>query len=101
MREVTPPASGGRMARTVVACLAAILELAADAVPLPEESHPEPWTVWRTWLSRQGIGLVPIADPQDFNWPGPWLALLPAADGDGQVATVAFGSPPGIAWRPL
>jgi MOSC domain-containing protein YiiM len=45
--------------------------------------------------------MVPIADPAGFNWPGPWLALLPAAGGDGEVGAVAFGSPPGLAWKPL
>src|SRR5689334_2539685 len=49
----------------------------------------------------RALGLVPIAEPRAFSWPGPWLALLRAADGDGEVAGVAFGSPPGIAWRPL
>jgi len=81
--------------------LAAILEIEVVEVPLPEEQHPEPWTVWRNWLGQRAVGLVPIAEPSGFNWPGPWLALLGAADGDGQVAAVAFGSPPGIAWHPL
>lgn len=101
MREVAPPASGGRLVRSVVASIAAILELETGEVPVPDEHHPEPWTVWRTWLSQRGVGLVPIAEPRHFNWAGPWLALLHAADGDGHVAAVAFGSPPGIAWRPL
>lgn len=70
-------------------------------VPLPDEEHPEPWTVWRNWLGQRALGLVPIVDPADFNWPGPWLALLRAADGEGQVGAVAFGAPPGIAWHPL
>jgi hypothetical protein len=101
VREVEVPASGGRLHRTVAASLAAFLELDVGDVPLPEESHPEPWTVWRTWLLQQAVGLVPIADPATFNWPGPWLALLRAADGDGRVGAVAYGSPPGIAWHPL
>jgi len=44
---------------------------------------------------------VPIADPARFDWPGPWLALLRASDGDGHVGAVAFGAPPGLAWSPL
>jgi MOSC domain-containing protein len=70
-------------------------------VPLPDGRHPEPWTVWRNWLGQRALGLVPIVDPANFNWPGPWLALLRAADGDGQVGVVAFGAPPGVAWHPL
>lgn len=100
MRAVTPLPSGARMQRSVAASLAAILELDADDVPVPDERHPQPWTVWNQWLSLRGLGLVPIAEPQSFNWPGPWLAVLAGDDGD-EVGAVAFGSPPGIAWKPF
>src|SRR6185503_4992390 len=101
MRPVEPPQSGGRLQRSVVACLAAILEVDPDEVPLPDERHPQPWTVWRQWLLQRGLGLVPIADPASFDWPGPWLASVRAADGEGLVGAVAFGAPPGLAWLPL
>jgi MOSC domain-containing protein YiiM len=84
--------------RSVAACLAELLGVDVADVPAPEEDHPDPWTVWRNWLGQRGLGLVPIREPRSFNWPGPWLALLP--EGDGRVAAVAFGSPPGIAWAP-
>ena len=99
MRTVRPPASGDPLQRSVVACLASILELDVAAVPVPGPGHPEPWTVWRNWLAQRGLGLVPIAEPAGFNWPGPWLAVLPGPEGE--VAAVAFGAPPGIAWHPL
>jgi MOSC domain-containing protein YiiM len=89
------------MQRSVAASLAAILEIDPADVPLPDEQHPEPWTVWRQWLLQRGVGLVPIADPATFDWPGPWLAVLRASDGEGYVAAVAFGAPPGLAWTPL
>jgi len=101
MRTVTPPASGGRMQRSVAACLAAIVEVDVADVPVPDEGHPQPWTVWRNWLAQRGLGLVPIDGPAGFAWPGPWLALLGAADGEGCVGVVAFGAPPGVAWNPL
>lgn len=101
MEIVPTPESSARLQRSVAACLASILELDVAEVPLPDEEHPEPWTVWRNWLGQRALGLVPIVDPADFNWPGPWLALLRAADGEGQVGAVAFGAPPGIAWHPL
>jgi MOSC domain-containing protein YiiM len=100
VRAVTPPTSGARIQRSVSACLASILELDAAGVPVPDERHPEPWTVWRQWLAQRGLGLVPIADPASFDWPGPWLAILRAADAEGCVAAVAFGAPPGVAWNP-
>jgi MOSC domain-containing protein YiiM len=87
------------MRRSVAASLAAILELDPDEVPVPGEQHPEPWTVWGQWLALRGLGLVPIAEPKRFNWPGPWLAVLAARDHD--LGVVAFGSPPGIAWKPF
>jgi hypothetical protein len=101
MRLVEPPRSGGRLQRSVAACLAAILEIDPADVPLPDDQHPQPWTVWRQWLLQRGLGLVPIADPANFDWPGPWLAVVRAADGDGCVGAVAFGAPPGLAWSPL
>ena len=86
----------------MIACLASILELDVHEVPVPGEGHPEPWTVWRNWLAQRGLGLVPIAEPAGFDWPGPWLAMLRAdAEGGGLIGAVAFGSPPGVAWNPL
>ena len=97
MREVAlPPAELPPLTRSVVACLAAILELEPDDVPAPPADHPEPWTVWRNWLGRRGLGLVPVLEPVGFGWPGPWVALLRSG-----TAAVAFGVPPGIVWRPL
>src|SRR4051794_10497922 len=89
------------MQRSVAACLASILELDVAEVPLPDERHPQPWTVWRHWLAQRGLGLVPVADPARFHWPGPWLAMVRAADGEGSVGAVAFGAPPGLAWSPM
>ena len=86
---------------SVAASLASMLEIEVEQVPVPERRHPEPWTVWRTWLAQRGLGLVPVPEPASFSWPGPWLALLRAADGDGHVGVVAFGAPPGLAWHPL
>jgi MOSC domain-containing protein YiiM len=101
VRAGVPSRSGARMQRSVAACLASIVEIDAGDVPVPGERHPDPWTVWGQWLALRGLGLVPIDAPASFNWPGPWLAMLQAADGNGTVGAVAFGSPPGIAWNPF
>jgi MOSC domain-containing protein YiiM len=90
--EPLPP-----LTRSVTACVAAILEVETDEVPAPAAGHPEPWTEWRMWLARRGLGLVPVKAPREFGWPGPWLALL-----RGGTAAVAYGTPPGgLAWAPL
>jgi len=101
MREVQlPPPEVPPLQRSVVAALAAILELDLAEVPLPPAAHPQPWTVWRNWLAGRGLGLVPVLAPWDFNWPGPWLALLRSDPAGGQVGAIAFGSPPGLVWNP-
>ena len=49
------------------------------------------------WLATRGLGLVPVAEPREFAWPGAWIAILA-----GDRAAVAYGSPPGgLAWAPL
>jgi hypothetical protein len=102
VRDVRVPAPQlGPLTRSVVACLAAVLELEPEEVPAPPADHPQPWTVWREWLGRRGLGLVPVQEPATFGWPGPWLALLRRDADAGQVCAVAFGVPPGLAWKPL
>jgi hypothetical protein len=95
VRPSDPPASDAPpLSRSGAACLATILELSVDEVPCP--GNGDPWAEWHAWLAGRGLGLVPIADPLDFNWPGPWMAVLRDS-----VAVVAFGAPPGLAHAPL
>jgi MOSC domain-containing protein YiiM len=96
--EQIPAGDGTPLARSFAASLAAVLEVDPATVPVP--GGDDPWSAWRTWLGTRGLGLVPVPAPVTaFAWPGPWVAVLPAGDG-GEVAAVAFGSPPGIVWRP-
>jgi hypothetical protein len=53
----------------------------------------EPIRFFRQWLAERNLGLVPIAEPATFDWPGRWIAVV---DG-GEHALVMFGSPSG-AW---
>jgi hypothetical protein len=78
------------------AALATILELPLDAVPaLPAEADPATgWTISR-WLAGLGLGLVPVADPRAFSWPGPWLARIA-----GPRFVVMYGVPSGVVWDP-
>src|SRR4051794_23193256 len=79
--------------------LAPLLELPAAEGPPPPPAHPDPWTVWANWLAGRGLGLVAIADPAGFAWPGPWLAVL---RGEARlICAVAYGPPSTIAWHPL
>jgi len=68
--------------------------LGAD-VPEPPDDSVEPIRFLGQWLAERNLGLVPIAEPASFSWPGKWLALV--ARSDRQHAVVMFGSPSG-AW---
>jgi hypothetical protein len=47
------------------------------------------------WLAEQNLGLVPIADPASFAWPGYWLARC------GDEVVLMYGSPSGPVDREL
>jgi hypothetical protein len=73
-------------------CLAVVLGSA------PPEPDYEPLTFFRQWLAERNLGLVPIANAANFDWPGYWLARVRASDGD--HAVLMFGSPSGPADDP-
>ena len=101
VREVSLEDEANPLNQSIAACVASILETDLASVPCPPADHPDPWTVWRNWLGQRHLGLVPIADPANFSWPGPWIAVIPAPDSGDARGAVAFGAPPGIAWSPL
>jgi hypothetical protein len=65
-------------------CLELILDL---RVPAPPEG--DPLLFFDQWLAERNLGLVPIANPHDFEWSGYWLARV------GDHVVLMFGSPSG------
>jgi hypothetical protein len=49
------------------------------------------------WLALRNLGLVPVASPETFQWPGRFLGLRR----DTSTWAVFFGVPPGIVYDPL
>jgi len=96
MREARAPIASE--AATLAACVATILELPFDAVPL---AHPgeeaDGWRLMR-WLGGRGVGLVPVDDAASFSWAGPWIGWL--ATEEGRRAVVMYGVPSGVVWDP-
>jgi hypothetical protein len=84
-----------------LACLATILEMSPARLPRPspDEDVNNGWGISR-WLGGLDLGIVPIADPSSFSWPGPWLAQVCAADESPQRFVVMFGTPSGVVWDP-
>lgn len=78
------------------ACLAHVLGLERSAVPVP--AMPDPFVGWRGWLAARGLGLVPIAHPEHFSWPGFWIACLTVSTPARWV--VMFGVPSGLVFDP-
>jgi hypothetical protein len=73
-------------------CLGVLLGVSP---PLPDY---EAFLFFRQWLAERNLGLVPIANASDFDWPGNWLARVRSADDD--HAVVMFGSPSGALHDP-
>ena len=103
MKEAGLPATEGLSldAASFAACLATILELPADAVPAPAAGE-DPATTWSTsrWLGGLGLGIVRIADPQTFTWPGPWIARARPPHSAQRRCVVMYGVPSGVIWDP-
>lgn len=97
------------LARGFAACLASVIEVPVADLPLPAGDLPQALGAWRSWLAARGFGLVVIADPASFQWAGWWIAVVATAGADPsgaaqadppRVATLAFGTPPGIVLSP-
>jgi len=73
------------------ACVAHILDIDVSAVPTKREANIG------QWLASRNLGLVPVASPENFEWPGRFLGLKRGSS----TWAVFFGSPPGIIYDPL
>jgi len=65
------------------------------------ELPPEPdflaLRFYKQWLAERNLGIVPIAEPASFEWPGRWLARVRT---DEEHAVVMFGAPSGALFDP-
>ncbi|MDP9259018.1 MAG: hypothetical protein M3Q31_21070 [Actinomycetota bacterium] len=101
MRECALPEAAGCSlgARTLTACVAAILEVPVDDVPCTVARDPFAPVTW--WLATRSLGLVPVADAESFQWGGWWIARLAGADGrPAEPFVVMAGLPSGLVWAP-
>jgi MOSC domain-containing protein YiiM len=98
-RDELPP-----VVRGFAASLASVIEVALDElIPEAPGSLTDAIGQWRGWLAGRQVGLVAIAEPARFNWPGYWIAVLaPEASGMASDAVVAvmFGTPGGVVLSP-
>jgi|SRR5579884_313209 len=93
--------STSRVGEVITAFVADLTGHALHELPSPDESGTEWLAVLRQWLARLDCGLVPIANPQQFSWPGHWIGLVDAPDEGGQPAAVLlFGTPSAVIASP-
>ena len=95
-----PEAAGCSLAaRTLAACVAAILEVPVDEVPCTVARDPFAPVTW--WLATRSLGLVAVADAESFQWGGWWIARMAGADGrPAEPFVVMAGLPSGLVWAP-
>ena len=90
--------------RSFAACVASVTETPIAEVPQPQADLPGAISRWRSWLAGRGAGLVTLAKPATFNWPGYWLAVLgqpgPSADAHDITTVLMFGTPSGVVLSP-
>jgi MOSC domain-containing protein YiiM len=101
-----PSAPGPELTRSFAACIASAVEVPLAQFPLHAHELPSAIGRWRSWLAGRGLGLVSLASPGKFNWPGYWIAVLGEQDRrwndglEGQVAVLMFGTPSGVVLSP-
>lgn len=102
MREAPLPRPGLSLdAASFLACVATIVELPVDDLPRPAaDQDPATGGIVSRWLGRLGLGIVPIADPASFSWPGPWIARVRRPASAERRSVVMYGVPSGVLWDP-
>lgn len=106
MIDVELPGTEGvpEVVRAFAACVASVSETPVDRVPQPDADLSGAAAHWRSWLAGRGFGLVAIAKPAQFSWPGYWLAVLgdrdPVSGAAHQTAVLMFGTPSGVVLSP-
>ncbi len=92
------------LTRSFAACMASVTETPVAEVPQPSADLPGAIAYWRSWLAGRGAGLVTLAKPAAFQWPGYWLAVLgrpgPRRSRDDGTAVLMFGTPSGVVLSP-
>jgi hypothetical protein len=73
------------------ACVAHMLDIDVSEVPTKRAAN------MGQWLASRNLGLVPVASPETFEWPGRFLGLKH----DSSTWAVFFGVPPGIVYDPM
>ena len=90
-----------RVGEIVTAFVADLTGQPRHDLPSPQASGDEWLAVLRMWLARHDCGLVAIANPETFSWPGHWIGIVDAPDEGGHpTAVLLFGTPSAVIASP-
>lgn len=90
-----------RVSDVVTGFVAGLTGRTPDELPSPAESGDDWLAVLRQRLARLDCGLVSIANPEQFSWPGHWIGIVDAPGGSEQpVAVLLFGTPSAVIASP-
>ena len=98
-----PETGGAALAAgdSFAACLAAILQEPPDRMPgMAPSGGPQALMLASRLLGALGLGLVRVADPDSFSWPGPWIARVDSAGAQPARFVLMYGVPSGVVWDP-
>jgi hypothetical protein len=90
-----------RVGEIVTGFIANLTHQPADALPSPQTSQDDWLAVLRMWLAQRDCGLVAIASPETFSWPGYWIGIVDGpGSGDPSTAVLLFGTPSAVIASP-
>jgi hypothetical protein len=90
-----------RVGEIVTAFVAELTGQPLNDLPSPQTSGDEWLAVLRMWLAGHDCGLVAIANPEAFSWPGHWIGIVDASDEGGcPTAVLLFGTPSAVIASP-
>jgi MOSC domain-containing protein YiiM len=88
---------GSRLGEDVTTFVTDLTGQAVHDLPSSQASGADWLAVLRQWLARRHCGLVSIAHPQHFSWPGHWIGVVESPDAAEQpVAVLLFGIPSAV-----
>jgi hypothetical protein len=93
--------SDSELGDVVTGFVAQLIGRSPDELPPAEASRDDWLAVLRQWLARHDCGLVSIANPEKFSWPGHWIGVVDSArKGGDPVAVLLFGTPSAVIASP-
>lgn len=89
------------LGETVTGFVAELTGHAKSDLPSAVDSGEDWLAVLRQWLATRDCGLVAIASPGTFAWPGHWIGIVDSPDSRGEpVGVLMFGSPSAVIASP-